>query len=186
MKPLLIAALAIAAVACSDSHDKPVPKRTAYPRTELYADSSVAATVGPLAFDIPAQAGSSAPRPGWLDIEYPRYNASMLITVLTLDSDKALDAVLANRRRRMALNLGEHIGTETDFANSTGFRCHIIECFDGCPTPVQFLAYDKDARTVVSGTALIKGPTEPADSLAPTLRAIGRDATKLLKSLRKK
>jgi len=170
------------AAGCSRSDDSAVPRRTAYPRIELYADSTVKADIGGLSFDINAGADTAALREGWLDISYPRYNATIHVTVRRLDIPDGLLKAIANREQRISLNLGDRTALASDFENTAGFTCRTVTSLDGGPTPVQFVAYRSDGY-LVSGTAVIEGPAEPADSIAPVVRALVADAEILLKSL---
>ncbi len=187
MRPLtaiLAAIAAIAAGSCNRSADTPIPRRTAYPRIEAYADSTATAHIGPLAFDIAAQADTAMPRPGWLDIAYPRYRATIHIAVRHLGSGEELADAIDNRVQRMSLNLGDRTAVASDFENSAGFSCHTVTSLDGGPTPVQFMAYSADGY-LLSGAAAISGAAGPADSIAPTVQALARDAETILKSLRR-
>lgn len=186
MRTVRIAVLALTAVmasACGRSDDSAVPRRTAYPRLELYADSTVTASIDGVTFDINAGADTAALRDGWLDIAYPRYNAVIHVTVRRLASPEELEEAIANRVQRMSLNLGERTAVASDFENEAGFTCRTLTSLDGGPTPVQFMAYRADG-SLVSGVADISGPSEPADSIGPTVRALAADAETLLKSLR--
>lgn len=175
--------MVVIAAGCGHNDDNTVPRRTAYPRLELYADSTVTARIGGVAFDIKADADTAMPREGWLDIAYPRYRATMHVTVRRLASGKEAEEAIANREQRMILNLGERTGTASEFENGAGFVCRTLTSLDGGPTPVQFMAYRSDG-CFVSGVAAIDGPSEPADSMAPTVRALAADTEILLRSLR--
>lgn len=181
----VIAAIALAAISaagCTRQADTPVPKRTAYPRPFLYPDTTVTAAVGGLAFDIKAAADTTRSRENWLDISYPRYNAVIHIGVRALSSDAELDEAIANRMERIALNLGDRNAVVSDFVNPAGFTCRTVTSTDGGPVPVQFMAYS--AERLLSGAVTIEGPSEPADSIAPTVRSLATDVEILLKSLR--
>lgn len=182
-KTVLIVLMAVMTADCSRESDNAVPRRTAYPRTELYADSTIAASLSGLCFDIKAEADTTTPHKNWLDIIYPRYNAVIHVTARHLNSSEALSKAIFNRRERMSLDRGDRAATATNFENNAGFKCQIITSLDGGPSPVQFLACRHDGY-LVSGTAVIKGQAEPADSVAPTVRALASDIETLLKSLR--
>lgn len=173
----------IATCACGHSTDTPVPRRMAYPRIEAYADSAVTAHIGHLAFDIAAQADTTMPRAGWLNIAYPRYRATIHISVRHFNNGDELAAAIDNRLQRMDLNLGDRTAMATDFENEAGFSCHSVTSLDGGPTPVQFVAYSPGGY-IVSGAAAISGTSTPADSIAPTVEALASDAERILKSLR--
>ena len=51
----IILILLAATAACNRNDDSAVPRRTAYPRLELYADSTVTAGIGGVSFDINAR-----------------------------------------------------------------------------------------------------------------------------------
>lgn len=182
-KLAFLAILAAIYAGCNLSDEKAVPRRTAYPRLEPYADSTVTAHSGGLSFDIKAGADTSSRREGWLDIIYPRYRATLHVTVRRLASPDELQDAIANRRQRMSLNLGDRTAMASEFENNTGFICRIMTSLDGGPTPVQFTACRADGY-LVSGATVIAGTCEPADSIAPTTQALAADVEILLKSLR--
>lgn len=176
----LCAALMLAA--CGN-HDSTAPLPRAYPRIELYPDTTVGIQLQGLRFDVNGCAATDSPRPGWLDISYPRYRATIHITARHLAAPDSLAAAIEARAERMALNLGESHAELVEFDNEAGFRCRILTSTDGGPVPVQFLAVRPDGA-LLSGTAVLHGANLPADSISPVVRALARDATSLLQSLR--
>ena len=87
-----------------------VPRRTAYPRIELY-DS----VYRPVSLTLPVRImvndsttvdiASHSDAATWIDVRYPRYGATLRLTLSRLEGDSLLMAI-ANRRERMALNAG--------------------------------------------------------------------------------
>lgn len=176
------ALLAVCMVAGCSRPESYTPLPTAYPRINTYADSTASAALPGLCFDINAEADTSRPRHDWLNIAYPRYGATIYVTARQISSPDSLAAAIDARIERMALNLGERKAEMTEFDNAHGFRCRLLVCPDGGPVPVQFLAFDRKG-SLLSGTAVLHGSSEPADSVFPIVESLGKDAAAILNSL---
>lgn len=163
--------------ACRKTDDS-IPRRYAYPRIETYDTIYRNVAVGPVNLYVNKAAGISTPRPGWLDINYPRYGATFHVSVTTTNS--VADAI-ANRRERIALNLGGSRAKTNSF-RSGDFECIVVESPEAGMTPVQFLAVSPKG-IIVSGTAYITGSTTSVDSIHPIVTALTTDAIKMLSDL---
>lgn len=142
-----------------------------------------ACSIGGVSFEINAAADTTMPRPGWLDIAYPRYRATIHMSVNSFKEEEAFLAALDNRTTRMELNFGDtHANVET-FLNSTGFLCTLAGSPEAGSAPIFFIASDS-ALHLVSGAAVFSGNTLPVDSIRPVYNDIYRDIYTLLLSLR--
>lgn len=179
------AALAVAVGAmlgsCTRSSEVPVPRPQAWPRIALY-DTAMVYVNGAIGLTANAGARFSSPRPGWYDIDYPRYNATMHITVTDV-TDSTIGEVRRNRLQRLMLNAGDRPGTSTEFVNDAGWDV-LMMTTRGSVTPVQFVATD-GLTTVVSGVAYMHDPRTATayDSVAPVVQAIADDALRTLRTL---
>lgn len=159
-----------------------VPKRYAFPRIETCDSTMKQVAVDGVRFDINAAADTAAPRPGWLDITYPRYGVTVHLSVNKAADENAFMEALANRNQRISLNFGDvHAKAET-FTNANGFECNIVKSPEAGSAPILFVAFDKNMR-IVSGAAVFAGPTQPVDSIYPVYNAVSGDITRLLLSL---
>lgn len=174
----LVAILIITMLSACRKADNSTPKRYGYPRIEAYDTVFRQVETGPVCLPVNASAEVSSPRPGWLDIAYPRYGTTMHISASTTDD---IASALANRRERIALNLGGARATIHEFA-AGDFDCTVVECPDAGATPVQLLAVSPGG-IIVSGTANITGRTTPVDSIRPIVAALTADAIKMLSGI---
>ena len=177
MKAAVIALAVLLLSSCSGGDSHPVPKRTAYPRTAVLPDSSVAVSTGPFSININVSATVSRPRPDWIDAEYRSLGATLHISA-TDHSDKADET---NRRERISLNLGGASASVRSFTSPSGYRCEIVTTAEGPATPVQFIAVG-DGQ-MLSGVFVLSGKTSPADSIRPIVYELEREATSILSSI---
>lgn len=178
MKSSVIAfVLLMCAAACNDSNTRPMPRRTAYPRTAALSDSTKHATAGHINLQLNAIAIIRTPRPDWLDAEYRPLGATLHLSA----TENADEASVANRRERISLNLGGATARATEFTTPSGFQCEIVTTAEGPATPVQFIALR--GKTLVSGAFVLSGKTTPADSIRPITEALEREATAILNSI---
>lgn len=186
MKPagFLALLILILAGACSPGaeQDTALPRRYAYPRFEAYDSVSVPLELGALRTRVNARAEVRANGSGWADIRYPRYGATLHVTVSHNPSREAAATALANRHERMALNLGDARGVATTYSTPVGFDCEEILAPDALVTPLQFIATDSRGH-MLSGAAVFDNPEAPADSLAPILDELGLEVRRMLQSL---
>lgn len=167
MKSSVIAfVLLLCAAACSDSKTRPMPRRTAYPRTAVLSDSTYRTKAGHINLELNAMAKATSPRPDWLNAEYRPLGATLHLSA----TDNADEASIANRRERISLNLGGATARATEFTTLSGFQCEIVTTAEGPATPVQFIALR--GKTLVSGAFVIYGKTTPADSIRPVIEEL--------------
>lgn len=179
----IIVSLALAAASCGGQADTAVPRRTAYPRMRLLdtAMTTVEAVPG-VTVQVNAGARTSSPRPGWLDVAYPAYGATMHITV-TDATPATVDGIKANRMERVVLNAGGLPGRQAEWVTPGGFGVMTLRT-DCSSTPLQFPATD-DSAVVVSGAVYFADPaaTASADSIAPVVEALEGDIRRMLNNL---
>ncbi|MBO4942524.1 MAG: hypothetical protein J6C95_03735 [Muribaculaceae bacterium] len=175
--PLLILLIISVLSGCRKDADV-TPRRYAYPRVEAYDTVYGNVAVGPVELCVNSSAEISSPRPGWLDISYPRYGATIHVSAVATDN---IAEVMANRRERIALNLGGSRATTHSF-RAGDFDCTVVECAEAGMTPVQLLAASPEG-IVVSGAANIAGSVTPVDSIRPVVAALTADAIKMLSAL---
>jgi len=184
MRFLLLSLCLMLLAACSDSvgNDAAYPRRTAYPRVPALSDSVLVGTAGNACFELSADALVSHPSPNWLDAEYKALGATLHLSVNWLSSAGALEAAYGNRRQRISLNVGEAVVEVSSFTNSCGFGCEMVVAPEGVATPVQFIASGPQG-CFVSGSFVIDGSVEPADSIRPVVDALRAQALLLLNTL---
>lgn len=182
MKKLLpLAILLVLSAAACRKESAPVPRRYAFPRVEPYDTAMVSARLGNVTFDVNAQADTVLPRPGWLNISYPRYGVTLHMSENTFSSPDSLQRALRNRRQRIDLNFGDTHGRAETFTTPRGFECMIVGNPEAGSAPVHFIATrDND---LLSGAAVFAGSTRPVDSIAPVYQAVYGDIVRLLLSL---
>lgn len=175
--PLVLLLILSMLPACRKADDS-TPRRYAYPRIEAYDTIYRQVEIGPVNLSVNAEAEVSSPRPGWLDIDYPRYGATVHVSAATTDN---IAEALANRRERIALNLGGSRATTHEFM-AGDFECTVVESPGAGMTPVQLLAASPRG-IIVSGAANLAGTTTPVDSIRPIVTALTADAIKMLSAL---
>ena len=179
-----IALCAATLAACSPSASSdtenatPLPRRYAYPRFQPYDTTTVLYRMADLTFRLNAAAHTTEPRPGWMDISYPRYGATLHLSYTHPTGAQAID----NRRERMMLNLGEAVAEASDYLTPAGFECRELVAVDALVTPVQFLALGPGDR-MVSGAVVLSDAEASADSIAPIVAALQAEVRTLLQSL---
>jgi hypothetical protein len=123
----------------------------------------------------------------WVDIRYKGVwgEPGVYLTVTCAQSGE-VDEVMANRRERMALNLGGQRYELIELTSAGGWECMMAVARGSLTTPVQILAR-KDGR-VISGALVLTLPDadgvapDPV-AFAPVVDAVERDMLTLLKSL---
>lgn len=180
--PVIATLLTLAACGADGSRPAPVPRQRAYPRVDAYPPTYRTVTVGTLPLQVNEAAGTRIDSSRlWLDIIYPAYGATVNCTVTPVTA-ATLPAVAANRTERMALNAGHSYSELTTLRSTSGASVTLLETPSGGLTPLQFLATDS-ATFVLSGSVTFSGPTEPADSVRPTLSALRADLLTMLRAL---
>ncbi len=178
---LAAALLTVVASACGGGEENSMPRRRAYARIDTYPAEYRAVEVAGIPLQINTSTSATSPRDGWLDVLYPRYGATFHLAVARPEPG-TLDLAVANRRRRMSLNLGGATAEQTTLAGDS-YVCELLVSRDAVATPVQLLAVGADG-TLVSGAAVIAGRTQPVDSLRPVVDALSADVLHLLMHLK--
>ncbi len=185
--PALIAAITLSALSCTRGHSTSTPRPEAYPRIAMPDSTFTQMNISgiSLAINDGAVADVEEKENGdcWITIGYPSFsNASIYLTLSNATKDEPAEAIVDNRRERMALNLAGADGIATTLTSSGGWDCEMITSRSALSTPVQILA-SKDGR-VISGTVYLQIPhTTPTDSVSPVIDALERDMLTLLKAL---
>lgn len=171
-------------VSCSNraGDDTAVPRRTAFPRVPALSDSMIVQKVGNVCFELNADALARRPSDIWLDAVYTSLGATMHLSVNHLESVKALEDAYNNRLQRISLNLGDAPAEVSHVVNSHDFDCEMVVALEGVATPVQFIAAGPGG-TFVSGSFVISGKFEPADSIRPVVDALQSQVLLLLNTL---
>lgn len=188
MRQLLLAVICLCLLAScsSDSGSAPVPRPRAYPRIEAYPAEYRPVDSLALSFEANSSARVRIKGPAAADIIYPRYNATVYVSVISLPApdSAAIARALSSRLERAAMNLG---ATQAHTIDSTSgdFDTQIIRADGAVPTPVQLIATDY-ARRLLTATAFVEFIPSPSatDSLAPVIDALQADLTHLAATLR--
>lgn len=178
--PLL---LCLGVASCRDrSEGAPVPRRYAYPRVEVPDTAAVTYRIGGVEARLSAVAEVASERPEWLTAAYAPLGATLYLATAPAPDEDAVAEALANRRRRVSLNLGGAQARTDRFTTPEGFDVELIVCREAVTTPVQFIATGRGK--VVSGAFVLYGSTEPADSLRPIVDILERETFAIARSLR--
>ncbi|MGN0220473.1 MAG: hypothetical protein ACI4AX_09360 [Muribaculaceae bacterium] len=185
MKLPLICVITLAATcatACGGHDDTATPRRRAYQRIEAYAPEYTAVDSLPVRLLVNSSATVSRPRRDWVNVSYPRYNATIFISVTETDSGN-IDDVIANRIERIALNAGDVRVDALDIDNGR-FSSTLYDAPAAVAMPLQFVATDGKSL-VVSASVFFDNADRitSLDSVAPAIEAIRRDLTTALDSL---
>ncbi len=184
MKLPLICAIAMAAIcaACSGAEDSATPRRRAYQRIEAYAPDYIAVDSLPVRLLVNSSAIISRPRRNWVNISYPRYSATIFISITETDSLNVKD-VISNRIDRITLNIGDIPVNVIDIDNKH-FLSMLYDAPAAVATPLQLIATDGKS-IVVSASVFFNnaGHITSLDSVAPIVEAIRHDLTTALDSL---
>ena len=185
MKLPLICVIALAAIcasACKGTDDTATPRRRAYQRIEAYTPDYTAVDSLPVRLLVNSSAVVSRPRRDWVNVNYPRYNATGFLSVTEADS-RDIDGIIANRVERIALNAGDAPADALDIDNGR-FTSTLYDARAAVATPLQFVA--TDGKTVVISASVFFDNADritSLDSVAPAVEAIRRDLTTALDSL---
>ncbi len=175
--------LCLGASSCRDrSEGAPVPRRYAYPRVEIPDTATATYRIGSVEARLSSDARVESNRPEWLTATYASLGATFYLATAAAPDEGAVAEALANRRRRVSLNLGGAQARTDHFSTPAGFDVELIVCREAVTTPVQFIATGKGA--VVSGAFVLYGATEPADSLRPIVDILECETFAIARSLR--
>ncbi len=179
--------LSLTLAACNDgSQRNAVPRRYAYPRVELYDSTKMEVGLGSFRLQLCAEADTTVPGVGWLDVRYPRYGMTVHLSANSFENDEELQSAIANRRQRIELNFGEAGSSAAAFVNNAGIQCMVVGSPDAGSAPIYVLAVDSDSRhrRMLSGAAVFSGSAEPVDSIMPLYKAVYADMQQLLTTLK--
>lgn len=178
---LTLAAATIAVCAGCSSSDNPVPRREAYARIEAYghqytpvgADSVPVRVMAATGADVKVSRGGKGA--WWVTIRYPRYHASMYVTIVPASPD-SLPAVMAERMERLALDMGSASPRIERWQRGkyTGITATAPWLLT---TPAKMMAHD--GKHLVSATVFCEGYID-ADHLEPVAKELITDLNHLL------
>lgn len=181
---ILLFAAALLATACGDSHSgDAVPRRQAYQRIAALDTATTDYALGKnIRLALSSSADTTGNREGWLTARYAPIGATLYLSATDEPDEEALRRAVANRRQRISLNLGGAVARTDNYATASGFDCEAVVCFDGCATPVQFIA--TRGNELVSGAFVLSGKASPADSVRPVIEELEKECFALTHSLR--
>ena len=182
IKSLIVAAL-LAALTCSCGGEADgTPRPRGFARVEAYADSLTVAELPEVTFEVNAEADRACPRPGWMDVAFPRYGATLHISATRYTSAEDYAEAVRNRSERTSLNLAGRRAEVEEYTNGAGFRVRLTRSLEPSPLPLQFMAADSAGR-FVTGAVAFSGAVEPADSVAPAVADMRRQLDVILQTL---
>ncbi len=163
-----------------------VPRPYAWPRVETYPDSFAPIAGLPVRWMANAAAQTSLRSGGrravWADVRYPAYGATLFLTVVSPEPSAA-DSIIANRRQRIAVNLGDTPATQEEIVSADGeFTSELITATAVTPSPLQFIS--RGDRRIVTGTVFFDRAPAAYDSVRPIVDALRSDMVFALKSLK--
>lgn len=181
--------LLVALSGCGNRGDNgtAIPRPVAYPHIEVADSSFRSIDAAGLRLMVNSNATvNQSPRDdgAWIDISYPLFSNPQLHLTLTRCDAGRIEAVLANRREREALNLGGQRYELTELVTPGGWNCTMSVARGSLTTPVQILAYD--ASSVLSGALTLMLPDSLASDpqmAAPIIDMVERDLIVLMKGL---
>ena len=185
MRTIVVFALLLFIASCGGRKDVSVPRPYAWPRIEVYTDSMVPVAGLPIRwmanYSAQSEIKSLLSGSAWADIRYPAYHATLFLTFIC-DTSDALDSVMANRRSRIAVNLGDTPATFEEVVSSDRqFRSELITATGLTPSPLQFVSRGEHA--VVAGTLFFDIPPVAYDSVRPVIDALHIEIVRALKSM---
>lgn len=165
-----------------------VPLPEAYPRINLYPAEYTAYDSLPVKLSLNS-AVTPVLKPGrtpGLDIPYPRYNATVYLTVIP-DAFADFDQVWNARRARIDNNLGDIPTTALEIPSlaDTTFISALVVAKSATQTPVQLLAASRRHGVIVSATAFLHTKVSPTglDSITPAIESLATDLRHLAETL---
>lgn len=190
---LLVVLLSFIVFSCSGGNDgqgrgyEPVPRQDGWPRICMY-DSALRALPGlPVNIEVNAAATVVMPedRPGSADIVYPRFGATVYLTLVSgLDDPDRFKSVWDNRMERMSRNIGTTAADAANGRNGAGFHTVLLTASSLTQTPVQLLAGNPERGEIVSATAFFHNRPESYDSVRPVIDAVRFDLDRMAARLR--
>lgn len=187
IRPLLIiVTLAALLSGCGKKNDTIVPRRTAYPRIQLYDTIYKDLPTKPVTIMVNAstepELSHRSDTDTWINVRYPRYQSTLSLTLLEISGEPLLDAI-DNRSERMALNLN---GVKYQpFRTSDSHISAIMPVAESpCVTPVQILATDYSSF-LLTGALTFDGDTvRDIEEIAPVVSAVKDDIIYMINHLK--
>lgn len=179
-------------VSCG-SGDTSVPRPHAFPRIEMYDTVSRVVDLGYGDIRACAAADIRVKGVGACDIVYPRYGATIYVSIVPAAPD-SLDYHWANRNQRIALNLEGTPAYDAAVSAPAGCVARLVVADGVCVTPVQSVCIDTVRAVVLNATAFMHNPLPDAtsanvapsavDSLRPVVQALTADLRRLVAAFR--
>lgn len=179
---------------CSGENNVNMPRQKAFPRIVTHDSTFTPLASAPLHFEISIAAkitldsintgNTTGENSRWLNVSYNDYNAVIYCTFTSVDTS-SIDNVIANRTKRMALNVGGNTSELTELTNANGFTSRILSSLESTVTPVQFLSTDGNDWVVTGALHFTNATTTDIDSLKPVINVVKRDIIHSLKTIRK-
>lgn len=184
--PVCVASLLYACSGQTPRDKTPVPRPEAWPRIAIYDSTYQTVDSLPVIFEANSSAKIEHTQPGWVNINYPAYAATIYLTV-TQTNPAEIEKVVDNRLERMALNISENADARQEHFVSPEFESLMLVSPGTRSTPLQFVATDRRS-TVISGTAFFHnaGQITSTDSVAPVIESLKRDLVHALNNLTKR
>lgn len=189
---LFVAACGVGIARCT-ANNYEIPKPEAYPYIEPYDSVYVCYDSLPVSFDINAAAQTKiipsemadtlGIKSNWLNIRYPRYEATLHCTALRGNNALILSH-LENRKKRIEMNLlniPAHSIHIEDPDNK--FTSELFFSSGESMTPIQFLATDSNTF-ILSGALRFDREINDHDSVSPVIEYITRDIVQMLQTVK--
>lgn len=168
-----------------------VPRRTAYPRIEVYDTVYAAVERLPIVFEVNAAATvSRGLRDGredanWINVKYDRYGATLLCTYSPVTPATVAD-VMDNRIERMSLNAGDMTTDVTTISTLSGVDATVLMTPRAKVTPIQFMATDSATYVLTGALYFDRAAAVDADSVMPILEAVRGDVIHAISHLQRR
>lgn len=188
----VLTAATVLAGSCSqqgqDGTKGAVPLPEAYPRIDTYPARYTVYDSLPVALSVNS-AVTPVLKPGrtpGLDIPYPRYNATVYLTVIP-DAYDDFDQIWNARRARIDNNLGDIATSAMEVTSQadTSFISAIVLAKSATQTPVQLLGASRRHGIIISATAFLHDNVKATnlDSISPAIEALAHDMQRLATDL---
>ena len=168
--------------------DGAVPLPEAYPRIDVYPAEYKSYDSLPVTVSV-NRALTPVLKPGrtpGLDIPYPRYNATVYLTIIP-DTFADFDQIWNARRARIDNNLGDIPTTalEIHSQSDSTFISALVVAKSATQTPVQLLAASRRHGIIVSATAFLHTKVSPTslDSITSAIESLATDLRHLAENL---